>query len=144
MATHSSILTWKIPGTRGTWWATVHRVAKSRTRLSTHSIHCVIRQFTGDTESVGYTHNSYLQTHTGIETHPHIDKQCSICIFVHPIYSEYVYIGYMCIYIQCIYIYVAVYLSINLLQRIGLCDWLAKRVQKSVGQEVGMGILSSG
>ena len=43
-----------------------------------------------------------------------------------------------------IYIYVAVYLSINLLQRIGLCDWLAKRVQKSVGQEVGMGLLSSG
>ena len=30
MATHSSILAWRIPGT-GVWWATVHRVAKSQT-----------------------------------------------------------------------------------------------------------------
>ena len=29
MATHSSILAWRIPWTRGDWWATVHRVAKS-------------------------------------------------------------------------------------------------------------------
>ena len=49
MATHSSILTWKIPWTgelggllsighkesdRGAWRATVHGVAKSQTRLS--------------------------------------------------------------------------------------------------------------
>ena len=34
MATHSSILAWKNPMDRGAWWATVHRVAKSRTRLS--------------------------------------------------------------------------------------------------------------
>ena len=34
MATHSSILTWRIPMDRGTWWATVHGVAKSRTQLS--------------------------------------------------------------------------------------------------------------
>ena len=34
MATHSSILAWKIPMDRGTWWAIVHGVAKSRTRLS--------------------------------------------------------------------------------------------------------------
>ena len=31
MATHSSILTWRIPMDRGTWWATVHGVAKSWT-----------------------------------------------------------------------------------------------------------------
>ena len=31
MATHSSILTWRIPVDRGTWWATVHGVAKSWT-----------------------------------------------------------------------------------------------------------------
>ena len=31
MATHSSILTWRIPGTRGARQATVPRVAKSRT-----------------------------------------------------------------------------------------------------------------
>ena len=39
MATHSSILAWRIPMDRGAWWATVHGVAKSRTQLSdfTHS-----------------------------------------------------------------------------------------------------------
>ena len=30
MATHSSILAWKIPMDRGAWWATVHGVAKSQ------------------------------------------------------------------------------------------------------------------
>ena len=34
MATHSSILTWRIPTDRRAWRATVHGVAKSRTRLS--------------------------------------------------------------------------------------------------------------
>ena len=34
MATHSSILAWRILMDRGAWWATVHGVAKSRTRLS--------------------------------------------------------------------------------------------------------------
>ena len=34
MATHSSILAWRIPMDRAAWWATVHGVAKSRTRLS--------------------------------------------------------------------------------------------------------------
>ena len=30
MATHSSILAWRIPMDRGVWQATIHRVAKSR------------------------------------------------------------------------------------------------------------------
>ena len=34
MATHSSILAWRAPMDIGAWWATVHRVTKSRTRLS--------------------------------------------------------------------------------------------------------------
>ena len=34
MATHSSILAWRIPMDRGAWQATVHGVTKSRTRLS--------------------------------------------------------------------------------------------------------------
>ena len=34
MATHSSVLAWKIPMDRGAWWATVHGAAKSWTRLS--------------------------------------------------------------------------------------------------------------
>ena len=34
MATHSRILSWRISIDRGAWGATVHGVAKSRTRLS--------------------------------------------------------------------------------------------------------------
>ena len=34
MATHSSILAWRIPMDRGAWWATVQGVSKSQTRLS--------------------------------------------------------------------------------------------------------------
>ena len=33
MATHSSILAWRIPRTEGAWQATVHGVTKSWTRL---------------------------------------------------------------------------------------------------------------
>ena len=39
-ATHSSILAWRIPMDREAWWGTLHRVAKSQTklkRLSTHA-----------------------------------------------------------------------------------------------------------
>ena len=34
MATHSSILTWRIPMDRGAWWSVVHRVTKNWTKLS--------------------------------------------------------------------------------------------------------------
>ena len=34
MKTHSSSLAWKIPMDREAWWATVHGVAKSQTRLT--------------------------------------------------------------------------------------------------------------
>ena len=34
MATHCSILAWRIPMDRGAWWATVHGIAKSQTQLS--------------------------------------------------------------------------------------------------------------
>ena len=40
MATHSSILAWRIPMVRGAWWVTVHGVTKSWTqlkRLTTHT-----------------------------------------------------------------------------------------------------------
>ena len=36
MATHSSVLAWKIPGTGGAWWAAVCGVAQSRTRRHAH------------------------------------------------------------------------------------------------------------
>ena len=38
MATHSSILAWRIPMDRGAWWATVYGVTKSQTRLHLTSI----------------------------------------------------------------------------------------------------------
>ena len=34
MATHCSLLAWRILMDRGAWWATIHGVTKSRTRLS--------------------------------------------------------------------------------------------------------------
>ena len=34
MATHSSVLAWRIPMKRGAWQATVHGIAKSLTQLS--------------------------------------------------------------------------------------------------------------
>ena len=42
MATHSSILAWRIPKDRGTWQATVHGVAKSQTQLKRLSMHTFI------------------------------------------------------------------------------------------------------
>ena len=33
MATHSSVLAWRIPGTGGAWWAAMYGVAESRTQL---------------------------------------------------------------------------------------------------------------
>ena len=33
MATHSSVLAWRIPGTGGAWWAVVYGVTQSWTRL---------------------------------------------------------------------------------------------------------------
>ena len=37
MATRPSILARRIPMDRGAWWATVHGVTKSPTRLNTHT-----------------------------------------------------------------------------------------------------------
>ena len=39
MATHTSILAWRIPMDRGAWWATVHGVSKSRTQQSDFHFH---------------------------------------------------------------------------------------------------------
>ena len=33
MTTHSSVLSWRIPGTGGAWWAAIYGFAQSRTRL---------------------------------------------------------------------------------------------------------------
>jgi len=42
MATHSSILAWRIPMDRGAWQVTVHRVTKHQTQLSKHSTECSV------------------------------------------------------------------------------------------------------
>ena len=45
MATHSSVLAWRIPGTGEPWWAAVYGVAQSRTqlkRLSSSSSSCSV------------------------------------------------------------------------------------------------------
>ena len=40
MATHSSILAWRVPWiNKGAWWVTVHRVTKSWTQLRQLNIH---------------------------------------------------------------------------------------------------------
>ena len=39
MATHSSVLAWRIPGTGGTWWAAIYGVAQSQTGLKWLSIY---------------------------------------------------------------------------------------------------------
>ena len=44
MATHSSILAWRIPIDKGAWWATVHGVTKSRTGLSDQAQFLVCRK----------------------------------------------------------------------------------------------------
>ena len=43
MATHSSIPAWRIPMERGAWWAAVHGVGKSLTRLSDLVCVCVYK-----------------------------------------------------------------------------------------------------
>ena len=39
MATHSSILAWRVPMDRGAWQATVHAIIKSQTQLSNFQFH---------------------------------------------------------------------------------------------------------
>ena len=46
MATHSSILAWRVPVDRGAWRATVHGTAKSWTRLSQYCVNSYIQKLT--------------------------------------------------------------------------------------------------
>ena len=69
MATHSSALVWRIPIDRGAWWAVVHGVAKSWTRLSdshfhfhTWSIYVTLDLSQGQ-EAMVYPCQSHEQTH---------------------------------------------------------------------------------
>ena len=53
MATHSSILAWRIPMDRGAWWATVYGVTKSQTQLHLTSITSLIFSPVYDNLDVG-------------------------------------------------------------------------------------------
>ena len=37
MATHSSVLAWRIPQMEEAWWATVPGISRNRTRLNEHT-----------------------------------------------------------------------------------------------------------
>ena len=54
MATHSSILAWRIPWTEGAWQATVYRVAKRHDYVIEHA---------------------YMRTHTHTHTHINGNRQ---------------------------------------------------------------------
>jgi len=59
MATHSSILVWRIPTDRGDWWATVHGVTKSWSHKVIHrSIYIYI-----------YIVYIYLYIHSSVDGH---------------------------------------------------------------------------
>ena len=53
MATHPSVLAWRIPGTREPWWAAVYGVAQSRTRLKRLSSSRYLRKGTSLHSSKG-------------------------------------------------------------------------------------------
>ena len=73
MATHSSILAWRIPMDRGAWQATVHGVEKSRTRLSARArVHTHTHTHTHGVEK--RTRLSVTHTHT----HTHNEKRWNI------------------------------------------------------------------
>ena len=52
MATHSSVLAWRIPWTEDTWQATVHGVAESQTQLSDFTFTFLL-EFLGRTLKTG-------------------------------------------------------------------------------------------
>ena len=65
MATHSSILAWKNPVARGAWWATVHGVTKSRTRLDDTSLSRGLRS--GEAEATLGGQEHWLNGLCGVE-----------------------------------------------------------------------------
>ena len=67
MATHSKVLSWRIPTDRGAWRATVHGVAKSQTWLSTNNYkryqnHVSFSYCASDSGQVGGHFEAYWET----------------------------------------------------------------------------------
>ena len=51
MATHSSVLAWRIPGTGGAWWAAIYGVAQSWTQL---------KRLSSSSSSINFSLHLYL------------------------------------------------------------------------------------
>ena len=62
MATHSSVLAWRIPGTGDAWWAAVYGVAQSRARLKGLSSSSRVITGGGLCNYGGQEDSSYLTT----------------------------------------------------------------------------------
>ena len=110
MATHSSILAWRIP--RGAWWATVHRVTKSRTQLSDWAHTDACKAFMGPRlfHLCGFL-LPFIHTHT----HTHM------CIYIY-IYTH-TYVCIIKVFYDCICIKVNIFWVISvfiLIQSMGL------------------------
>ena len=69
MATHSSILAWRIPMDRGAWWATVHGIAKSWTR-HTHVHQILLIHQLMDTSVFGRCNYCWSECY------------CTVCVYV--------------------------------------------------------------
>ena len=89
MATHPSILAQRIPMDRGTWWAMVHGVEKSRTRsprteepggLQSMGSHRVGHDPHGQRNLVGYS----TWGHTELDTTERLSTHMYIPRFIHP------------------------------------------------------------
>ena len=64
MATHSSILAWRIPMDRGAWWTIVHGITKSQTLLEA-------------TEPIAYIPETFMLFIGAVCTHSFFFLECS-------------------------------------------------------------------
>ena len=66
MATHSSILAWRILGDRGAWWATVHGVTRVRhdSVMSRHSTFLKAPSLNAITQGLGPQHTHFGEDHS--------------------------------------------------------------------------------
>ena len=67
MATHSSILAWRLSMDRGAWRATVHEMAKSRTQLSDWTVQrcTVLKDMIETLQALNFPLKAITQSHHG-------------------------------------------------------------------------------
>ena len=81
MATHSSILAWRIPMDRGAWWATVHGIAGSDMTewLSTHSTQVLLHHLNASRWYACTTHHTQFPSPQAGRRSPSAGKSHSFC-----------------------------------------------------------------